>query len=355
MDERLSQEQQRWLEACVKDINEGDNLFRLFKSLKPIMINRMRKYLRDIPYYDEEDYFQTGLITLWDNIERIKNNPEIAEKFLSYYAVSVEHAYIRLFYNFVMKNDTVVEIKVDDGTGYNVVKVKSFQAYRDKIAERQKKYNEVCKERRREAALIKQEERLKEQLRKKCIHEKNVKYYEEHREEIRKKQKEKRDANLDEFHQKERDYYWKNHDRVLKTTREYRKKNAKKFKEYYKAYDAARKEKKREYDRKRREANREKHNARCRKYRREHSEEINRRRRELYAIKKSIIAETLSKEEIKKAKRREYYLKNREVCIERAKKYYYEHREEILAKSRNRRVREREELLIVREPENESV
>ena len=165
MDKRLSPDQQRWLEACVRDINEGDNLYRLFDSLKPIMANRMRKYLKDIPYYDEEDYFQTGLITLWDNIERINKKTDIAEGFLSYYASSVEHAYARLFYEFVMKNDTVVEIGVDDGSGYNIVKVKSFQAYRDKIAQRKKEYNETHREQQREAARRRKEKKKKEKLR----------------------------------------------------------------------------------------------------------------------------------------------------------------------------------------------
>lgn len=118
LDKRLSQDPKQWLQACIEDINAGNNLYNLFKSLKPIMNNKMQSYLSDIPYYDKEDYYQIGLITLWDNISRCEGNPDIAEHFLSYYATSVEHAYIHIFREFVMKNDVFVEKRSDWGREY---------------------------------------------------------------------------------------------------------------------------------------------------------------------------------------------------------------------------------------------
>jgi hypothetical protein len=146
--------------------------------------------MKVIPYYDEEDYFQTGIIVLWNNIERVKNNHKIAEYFLSYYAVSVSHAYANLFRDFVMKNDTVIEIRVNDGSGYNIVRVKSFQAYRDKLKRRKKEYYETHREQIRERDRKRREEKKKQKIRKKRKCEQSKKYYAEHRDEINRKRRE---------------------------------------------------------------------------------------------------------------------------------------------------------------------
>ena len=99
------------------------------------------RYLKDIPHYDKEDYYQTGLITLWDNISRCEGNPDIALHFLSYYATSVEHAYIHIFRDFVMKNDVLIEVRSDEGDGYNISKIKSFHEYREKLRQKHKDRN----------------------------------------------------------------------------------------------------------------------------------------------------------------------------------------------------------------------
>ena len=328
MDERLSQEQQRWLEACVRDINEGDNLFRLFESLKPIMANRMRKYLRDIPYYDKEDYYQTGLITLWDNVERVKKDTEIAEKFLSYYAVSVEHAYARIFYNFVMKNDPVVEVSADYGNGYNIVEVRSFQAYRDKVARRKKEYYETHREQHAEHNRKRREKEKEEKRIRKRKCENSKRYYERHRDEVNRKRRERRAENHDEICRKEREYYAAHKDKFTKTRKINERRNAERIREQNRIYNLSkkeiRKEKRRIYD----AENRERITASHRKYYQEHKEEINAKRRENYAKKngtyvkppKPILSEAEKLEKKRKAKR------------ESDKRYYYRNREEILAK-----------------------
>jgi hypothetical protein len=103
-----------------------ETLMNLFESLKTIMSNKMQRYLNDIPQYDKEDYYQTGLITLRDNILRCEGNPGIALHFLSYYVTSVEHAYIHIFREFVMKNDVFVEKKADFWGGLQHVLSKVF-------------------------------------------------------------------------------------------------------------------------------------------------------------------------------------------------------------------------------------
>jgi hypothetical protein len=55
----------------------------------------------------------------------------------------------------------VIEIRVKDGSGYNIVRVKSFQAYRDKLKQRQRKYyaehrKEINRKRRESYAIKKQ-------------------------------------------------------------------------------------------------------------------------------------------------------------------------------------------------------
>jgi hypothetical protein len=49
-----------------------------------------------------------------------------------------------------MKNDAMIEIRVNDGSGYNIVRVRSFQAYRDKLKQRRKEYYETHREQIRE-------------------------------------------------------------------------------------------------------------------------------------------------------------------------------------------------------------
>lgn len=341
MDERLSQEQQHWLESCVKDINEGDNLFRLFESLKPIMRNKMRKYLRDIPHYDEEDYFQIGLITLWDNIERLKNNPGIAERFLSYYAVSVEHAYAKVFYEYVMNNDPVFEVSADYGNGYNIVQVRSFQAYRDKIARKRKECYEARKSIAKENARKKQEQKILENERKEREKERRRKHYAEHKDEINKRRREWRAANTEEARHREKLYRDTHHEAYLKRMKRYRKENA----ERINGYEIARRESKYEYHRKYCDENREKINEYRRKYYEEHKEEINRKRRKAYKKKKAKERNISVGPELTKSQQysQNYYREHREACIKRSKEYYYKHREEILKKWKAERDMKRKE------------
>ena len=252
LDKRLSQEQKQWLQACIDDINSGNNLYNLFESLKPIMNNKMQRYLKDIPHYDKADYYQTGLITLWDNISRCVGNPDIALHFLSYYATSVEHAYIHIFREFVMKNDVFVEKRADFGEGYNISSVKSFQKYRDKLRQRSKERNMKLRAKKQ-----------KEELRKKKRRECDKAYYEANREKILERNKAYRLAHAEEIRMKNKARSQKRREQ-----------------EGYKMKSDPRKGTRSDYYKKYYEEHREEKMEKVRKYRMEHSEEIKERRRQ---------------------------------------------------------------------------
>lgn len=210
------------------------------------------RYLKDIPHYDKEDYYQTGLITLWDNISRCEGNPDIALHFLSYYATSVEHAYIHIFRDFVMKNDVLIEVRSDEGDGYNISKIKSFHEYREKLRQKHKDRNMKLRAKKQ-----------KEELKKKKRRERDKAYYEANREKIIERNKANRLAHAEEI-------------RIRNKARLQERREQ----EDYKIKPDPRKGTRGDYYKKYYEEHREEKMEKVRKYRMEHSEEIKERRRQ---------------------------------------------------------------------------
>lgn len=64
----------------------------------------MQPFLKHLPQYDNEDFYQIGFITLWKVLKRAAVEPSIIDNFTNYFIVSLKNAYAAEFKKFIMSD-----------------------------------------------------------------------------------------------------------------------------------------------------------------------------------------------------------------------------------------------------------
>ena len=90
IDSEFIERRKKYILACIEDLNDYNSLNCLYHIVKNLMTHYMEAYLKHIPFYDRDDYYQVGIITLWRVLRRAYKEPSIVDNFTNYFIVSLK-------------------------------------------------------------------------------------------------------------------------------------------------------------------------------------------------------------------------------------------------------------------------
>lgn len=121
-------------EMLLSGVEDERIYLQLLYNLKPMIRKIAETYLKQIPIYDREDYYQEGLILIWKLISKKRYTPGTSFSNLFYTAFQMEC--INLFRNYVLKNLIVISETEDlYNYGYQtstLVEAEYAKIYREK-------------------------------------------------------------------------------------------------------------------------------------------------------------------------------------------------------------------------------
>lgn len=138
IDSEFIERRKKYSLACIEDLNDYNSLNCLYHMVKNLMTHYMEAYLKHIPFYDQDDYYQVGIITLWRVLQRAYKEPSIVDNFTNYFIVSLKNAYAQEFKKFVLSNIRIAATWEREGEGYLTGRLVGYEEYRQKIIEKKK-------------------------------------------------------------------------------------------------------------------------------------------------------------------------------------------------------------------------
>lgn len=171
-------------------VNEAA-LSELHRMLRPFYYHCAGDMWNHMPTYDRDDFYQIGYITLWQVLEKCRENPDIINYFDAYVTKAIKYAFYGEYRKYVLRNP-VVDVGYEDFEGgYDVSTIYFRTELRDKLRERNRKYREEHRDE---------------------INARQREYWHEHREELNARARELRKLNHDKIIERERKYREANRD-----------------------------------------------------------------------------------------------------------------------------------------------
>lgn len=176
---------------------------QLFINLKPTILGEAMIYKGRMVTYDTDDFLQEGFILIWKTIKNFKGG-----NYRNYFTSAMRYRLCKIYENYVLHNAICIA-QSKSRNGYTIsifAESPKAQSYREKKNARQRKYAEKrrAKNRASESKPCTKpkltEEELSDKLKKRAERHRasNLKYYNQHKEELNKKRREKRAADKSE-------------------------------------------------------------------------------------------------------------------------------------------------------------
>jgi len=172
---------------------------QLFLNMKPTILGESEMYKGRMTTYDTDDFLQEGFILIWKTMKNFKGG-----NYKNYFISAMRFRLCKIYETYVTKNPICIAQTEDlRGYGYTVsilVESDKVKEYREKKNARQRRY--AARKRAERAAMPKpekpkpteEEKAAKAKAAAEKHRQKNLEYYNAHKEEMNRKRREKRAA-----------------------------------------------------------------------------------------------------------------------------------------------------------------